>query len=76
MTGNNLNSIFEDCFNYSILNHISPTPSPKPSCKPYLKHTSSPIQQSEPVMDPPNQTPNIQILENVMNLVDSKHPED
>lgn len=51
--GNNFNSIFEYYFDSSILNHISPTPSPKPS----PKHTSSPVQQLEHVMDSPNPTP-------------------
>lgn len=56
MTGNNLNYIFEDCFDSSTLNHISPTP----SLKPYPKHTPlnvhNSVQQSKPVMDSPNPT--------------------
>lgn len=74
MTSNNLKSIFEDCFDSSNLNHISPIPSPKPSPKPSLKHTSSPIQQLEPVMNSLNPTHIIQILENDMDLVDFEHP--
>ncbi|XP_050895383.1 uncharacterized protein LOC127102002 [Lathyrus oleraceus] len=74
MKSNNLNFIFKDCFDSSILNHISLTPSPKPS----PKHTPSPVhnrfQLSEPVIDSPNPTPIIHILENGTNLVDSEHP--
>lgn len=57
MTNNNLNSIFEDCFDYSKLNHISLTPSPKPSYKPSPKHISSLVHKSEPVMNSTNLTP-------------------
>lgn len=32
------------------------------------------VQHSEPMIDSPNPIPIIQILENVMNLVDSEHP--
>lgn len=74
ITGNNMNSIYKDCFYSSTLNHISATPSPKPS----PRHTPSPIpniiQHLEHMMDSPYPTLIIQVLENVMNLVDSKHP--
>lgn len=69
MTGDNLNFIFEDCFDSSTLSHISPTPLPKPS----PKRNSSFVQQSEPMTDSPNLTPITPILENAINLVDSKH---
>lgn len=74
ITRNILNYIFEDLFDSSTLNHISPTPSPKQS----LKHTPSPthniVQLSEHVMYSPIHTPVLQILDNSLNLVDSKHP--
>lgn len=74
MTSNNLNSAFEDCFDSSTLNHKSPKPSPNPSLKPYPKHNSSPIHQSKPMVESPNSTDIIQILEKPMNLDDSEHP--
>lgn len=57
MTNSSLNSIFEDCFDYSTLNHISLTPSPKPSYKPSPEHISSLVHKSEPVMNSTNLTP-------------------
>lgn len=68
MKGNNMNSNFEDCFDSYTLNYISPTPSPNPSLKPSPKHTSSFVQQSKHMVESPNPTPIIQILEKVMNL--------
>lgn len=56
MKGINLNSILKDGFDYSTLNHISPTPSPNPSANPSPKHTSSPVQQSEPMVESPEFT--------------------
>lgn len=74
MTCNKLNSIYEDYFDSSTLNHISPTPSFKRS----LEHTISPIHNmvphSKPGMDSPNQTPIIQILKNSMKPIDYEHP--
>lgn len=74
MTCNNLNFIFQDYFDASTLKNISLTPLPKLS----LKHTPSTIhrivQQSEAVMDSPNPTPIIQILENAINPDDYEHP--
>lgn len=43
MTCINLNSISNGGLDYSILNHISPTPSQYPSPNQSLKHTSSPV---------------------------------
>lgn len=72
MTGNNLNSIFV-FFYSSTLNQKSPTPSPNPSPKPSRKHTSSLVQQSELMVESPNPTLIIQILEKAMNLADSEN---
>lgn len=74
ITGRNIKSSFDDCFDYSTLNHKLPTPSPNPSNKPSPKHTSSLAHQSEPMMESPNPTPIIQILEKAMNVYDSEHP--
>lgn len=73
MTCNNHKSIFEDCFD-STLNHTSPTFSPKPSPKPSPEHTSSPVQQSKPVVESLNPKLVIHVLENAINLVKSEHP--
>lgn len=73
-SGRNLNFILEDYFDYFTLNHKSITPSPNPSPKPSLKHTSSLVQQSKPMVESHNPTPIIQILKKVMNSSDSEYP--
>lgn len=48
MTSNNLNSIFEDCFYSSNLNHISPIPLPKPSLEHTLKNVMNLVYSEHP----------------------------